>query len=63
MILRDGTLLLSDETNKEWDDTGPWKQKVAIWRSTDLGHTCAGHNLQLELQLQCSRSMMPGPLL
>ena len=38
-MLGDGTLLLSDETNKHYYDTEPWQQKVAIWRSDDNGAT------------------------
>ena len=38
-MLGDGTLLLSDETNKHYYDTEPWQQKVAIWRSEDKGLT------------------------
>ena len=38
-MLGDGTLLLSDETNKHYYDTEPWQQKVAIWRSEDNGAT------------------------
>ena len=40
--LEDGTLVLSDETNKHYDDAGPWKQRVALFRSADLGHTWDG---------------------
>lgn len=37
IALADGTLLLSNETNKHYNDTSEWDQKVAIWRSVDGG--------------------------
>ena len=37
--LSDGTLILSIETNKEWNDTSKWYQRVVFLHSTDQGMT------------------------
>ena len=37
--LASGELLLSVETNKPYEDPGPWKQRVVLFRSTDTGRT------------------------
>lgn len=37
--LADGTLAMSIETNKHYDDPGPWRQKVLFFHSIDGGQT------------------------
>ncbi len=39
LTLADGSLALSIETNKQYDDNAPWKQKVVFFHSDDQGRT------------------------
>ncbi|MFN8487988.1 MAG: sialidase family protein [Caldilineaceae bacterium] len=39
MKLADGSLAMSIETNKHYQDRSPWRQKVVLFHSTDLGKT------------------------
>ena len=39
MVLPDGTLVLSVETNKPYEDSSTWHQRVVLFHSTDLGQT------------------------
>lgn len=37
--LKDGSLAMSIETNKHYQDSGKWDQRVVLFRSSDLGKT------------------------